>query len=905
MKLLTILRHILTIIIFTNTLVLSQGKVYLVLGSDTAIWDVMSVTKYNSTYKLDLFTSEASNTAVVMSDAFREPMVDSYGNKIKFTWWMMAGNVFRYATNNNVPINNTMTLYLMKKYYGDKIKQWGDELSLHYHTFAWTDYDNDGIYYWNQAKSFLETKDDFDYTLAQYLLEENVFPVSFRSGWHYMDNDWQNYLNTLLPYNLDNDWPSKRLVDEEPIDNIYDWSQASSEFVPYHPSPDNYQLAGNSKAWNVRSYYMGYVKEAMVNDIFSKASAGKDQLVCFWSHLPDQNFTNEIQQVNNIVQQVAVNYPGVKFQYCTAAEGYKLWQKSNDNTNPELSLTEVWGGSEVKFQVTTNEPIFQAQPFLAVKDRYERYFIAACVKTSANTWQTVSSYHTSDLAKVGVAVTDTLGNLSTSFINYLPDNKFIDNGDADYSEVYGSWTTSSTTAWGLDSRIANISPGDSAIVSWKIETGYSGLHNIFFQIPKISGLADTVYFRVFRNGAASNLIVLDLNEEYNKWIYITTVDLKSGENNYLQMSATNKKQTVVSLACDVLKISAYVKGVELTPVSEFVDLGEVSVEDTVDFPVVLKNTGINNLSVQNIYFNGNNISSGSSFPIVIEGMSKTEVPFRFIPDKQGSIEDTLFIVSNDPAKPVCKIPFTALVKSYFVNVDNDEQGIYSETGTWYTSVVQAYGPSSRFAYIQTTANGPSALFSFKLRKSGYYDVYEILPTTVNAANNALYEIIVNGTLVSSFYKNQNEGSGSWKYFGRYLFKAGEPVWIRVKDTGESTEGPVLRADAFKLNLYEEVTDVENGVNKNIPDNFTLLQNYPNPFNPATIINYTIPDQEKVVLKVFDVIGNEIATLIDKEQSAGNYSVEFSTSVLNLSSGIYFYRMQAGSFIETKKMILLK
>ena len=86
MKLLTILRHILTIIIFTNTLVLSQGKVYLVLGSDTAIWDVMSVTKYNSTYKLDLFTSEASNTAVVMSDAFREPMVDSYGNKIKFTW---------------------------------------------------------------------------------------------------------------------------------------------------------------------------------------------------------------------------------------------------------------------------------------------------------------------------------------------------------------------------------------------------------------------------------------------------------------------------------------------------------------------------------------------------------------------------------------------------------------------------------------------------------------------------------------------------------------------------------------------------------------------------------------------------------------------------------------------------
>mgnify|MGYP006378582939 FL=1 len=92
-----------------------QGKVYLVIGSDTAIWDAMDVAKYNCTYNLNLFTAPTSNTAVVMGESFRNPIVDSFGNKLKLTWWMMAGNVFRYATNNNIPVNNTMTLHLMKK----------------------------------------------------------------------------------------------------------------------------------------------------------------------------------------------------------------------------------------------------------------------------------------------------------------------------------------------------------------------------------------------------------------------------------------------------------------------------------------------------------------------------------------------------------------------------------------------------------------------------------------------------------------------------------------------------------------------------------------------------------------------------------------------------------------------
>ena len=94
----------------------------------------------------------------------------------------------------------------------------------------------------------------------------------------------------------------------------------------------------------------------------------------------------------------------------------------------------------------------------------------------------------------------------------------------------------------------------------------------------------------------------------------------------------------------------------------------------------------------------------------------------------------------------------------------------------------------------------------------------------------------------------------------------------------------------------------------VPLKFELLQNFPNPFNPVTIIKYQIPEVSFVTLKVYDVLGNEIATLVNEEKPAGEYEVEFSVgqnSILSPSSGIYFYQLRAGSFIHTKKMILLK
>ena len=87
--------------------------------------------------------------------------------------------------------------------------------------------------------------------------------------------------------------------------------------------------------------------------------------------------------------------------------------------------------------------------------------------------------------------------------------------------------------------------------------------------------------------------------------------------------------------------------------------------------------------------------------------------------------------------------------------------------------------------------------------------------------------------------------------------------------------------------------------------FSLEQNYPNPFNPSTLINYSLITrlQRLVMLKVYDVLGNEVAIIVNEEQFAGNYEVSFDAK--NLSSGTYFYKLQAGTFVETKKMILMR
>jgi len=112
---------------------------------------------------------------------------------------------------------------------------------------------------------------------------------------------------------------------------------------------------------------------------------------------------------------------------------------------------------------------------------------------------------------------------------------------------------------------------------------------------------------------------------------------------------------------------------------------------------------------------------------------------------------------------------------------------------------------------------------------------------------------------------------------------------------------IVHPNAISVFNEDGVTSVRE--EHQLPNAFELQQNFPNPFNPSTSIQYAISSRQFVSLKVYDVLGNEIATLINEEKPAGSYEAEFDAN--GLSSGVYFYKLTAGDFIMAKKMILTK
>ena len=126
-----------------------------------------------------------------------------------------------------------------------------------------------------------------------------------------------------------------------------------------------------------------------------------------------------------------------------------------------------------------------------------------------------------------------------------------------------------------------------------------------------------------------------------------------------------------------------------------------------------------------------------------------------------------------------------------------------------------------------------------------------------------------------------------------------PIWMRRDEDGLGL--PIMSVWTVLVQDEGLVTDIDD---EPAPVyEFGLMQNYPNPFNPSTIISYQVPTRSDVKLIVYDMLGNEVTTLVNKKQNQGVYEIEFDASVL--ASGVYMYKITAGSFSDTRKMILLK
>jgi hypothetical protein len=121
-------------------------------------------------------------------------------------------------------------------------------------------------------------------------------------------------------------------------------------------------------------------------------------------------------------------------------------------------------------------------------------------------------------------------------------------------------------------------------------------------------------------------------------------------------------------------------------------------------------------------------------------------------------------------------------------------------------------------------------------------------------------------------------------------------------TGVSRNGNTEITSNFFTSYSAISTGVDNTA-ESVPLKYQLYQNYPNPFNPSTVISWQLPEKSHVLLKVYNILGKEVSTLVNEEKPGGKYKITFDAG--NLASGVYFYRLITDSFIQTKKMMLIR
>ncbi len=153
-----------------------------------------------------------------------------------------------------------------------------------------------------------------------------------------------------------------------------------------------------------------------------------------------------------------------------------------------------------------------------------------------------------------------------------------------------------------------------------------------------------------------------------------------------------------------------------------------------------------------------------------------------------------------------------------------------------------------------------------------------------------------GFLATDNILRTTNGGNTWtsQFFGSF-----NSIYFTSFETGYSVGGlgQIVKTTSGGIPIGIQLTNSE------IPQHYNLHQNYPNPFNPTSIIKFELPKSSNVTIKIFDILGREVETLVNEYKTSGNYEIQFDAS--QYSSGIYFYMMEAGDFVESKKMVLIK
>lgn len=272
-------------------------------------------------------------------------------------------------------------------------------------------------------------------------------------------------------------------------------------------------------------------------------------------------------------------------------------------------------------------------------------------------------------------------------------------------------------------------------------------------------------------------------------------------------------------------------------------------------------------------------------------------------DYQRPIPSILSIVYADSLKKPLKTTFEKII-------DSEDDGFSLVGSGWFTSANSGYWGGTK-AWLNEVGTGESyAEIIPKLPAEGNYEIYGWWVAASNRRNDTPI-IISHSKGIDTVFVDQQTNGSSWQMIGKYTFAGTESDAIYISNFGGSGDGTYIVADAVKIISYDPniLVSYNREYNETVND-YKLFQNYPNPFNPSTVIEFQIPEKYtnnseeiNVELTVYNTLGQLIRVLVSDYKLPGKYKVNFNSE--KLSSGIYFYKLKAGSFSAVKKMILLR
>ena len=382
---------------------------------------------------------------------------------------------------------------------------------------------------------------------------------------------------------------------------------------------------------------------------------------------------------------------------------------------------------------------------------------------------------------------------------------------------------------------------------------------------------------------------------------------------------------IILLAASTLSQNIYFAlscGPYVEPVKTNLDKEQYNAGESGYFKVDFKNKGLVNaqnvkieLTTQNPLLN---IQNGTVTIPGINSFAADSINFNFNVSATAPVNTAIkavLTIKLDNIKTVyTQEVYIPVGEGNIIFLDSAENGLsrWTAAGGWGLSTSLPHSGSNSFSdsptgnYTNTTTRSLTLTVPLNVSSSPVLKLSYWYKHTIDTLDNAYIDISNDNGVTWTSPRFYNKTVGSWTKEAIDISAiAGGSAALKIRFSmisNGATTADGIYIDDIRLTGYN-VTPTGIVLNNEIPVEYSLSQNYPNPFNPSTVINYQVKNQDFVSLKVFDMLGKEVVTLVNENQTAGNYSVSFDGS--RLSSGLYYYKIQSGDFTDTKKMLLIK